>query len=165
MVENLTVTTERVDDNPVLLAQAKRMGLSELIDKHFVPHGNWQGTSVGTTICVWLAHILSEGDHRLNQVEDWGAQRLETLSIATGQSVRSLEWSDDRLGIVLDALSDDKRWSEFEADLGQHLVRVYSLRPELVRLDSTTASGHWTVTDSGCFSLGTAKTSVPTCPN
>ncbi len=140
MAENLTVTAERVDDIPVLLAQAERMGLSELIDKHFVPHGNWQGTSVGTTACVWLAHILSEGDHRLNQVENWVAHRLETLSITTGQSVRSLEWSDDRLGIVLNVLSDDERWSQFEADLSQRLMRVYSLQPGLVRLDSTTAS-------------------------
>jgi len=164
MAENLTVKTERVDDIPVLLAQAERMGLPELIDSHFVPHGNWQGTSVGWTICVWLAHILSEGDHRLNQVEDWVAQRLEALSIATGQSVRSLEWSDDRLGIVLDVLSNDKRWSAFEADLSQRLIRVYALQPGLVRLDSTTASGHWTVTEDGLFQFGHSKDHRPDLP-
>jgi transposase len=164
MAENLTVTTERVDDIPVLFGQAKRMGLPESIDEHFAPHGNWQGTSMGTTACVWLTHILSEGDHRLNQVENWVAQRLETIGIATGQSVRSLEWSDDRLGIVLDTLSDDKRWAEFEADLDQRLVRVYSLQPEVVRLDSTTASGHWAVTDTGLFQVGHSKDHRPDLP-
>jgi len=164
MAENLTVKTERVDDIPVLLAQAERMGLPELIDSHFLPHGNWQGTSVGWTTCVWLAHILSEGDHRLNQVEEWIAQRLETLSLATGQAVRSLEWSDDRLGIVLDALSDDERWSAFEADLSQRLIRVYALQPGLVRLDSTTASGHWTVTEEGLFQFGHSKDHRPDLP-
>jgi transposase len=164
MAENLTVKTERVDDIPVLLAQAKRMGLPELVDEHFVPHGNWQGTSVGMTATIWLAHILSEGDHRLNQVESWVAQRLETLSIVAGQPVRSLEWSDDRLGIVLDAFSDDPRWQQLETDLNRRLVRVYSLQPRQVRLDSTTTSGYWTVTEDGLFQFGHSKDHRPDLP-
>lgn len=164
MAENLTVKTERVDDIPVLLAQAKRMGLPELVDEHFVPHGNWQGTSVGMTATIWLVHILTEGDHRLNQVESWVAQRLETLSIVAGQPVRSLAWSDDRLGIVLDALSDDQRWQQLETDLNRRLVRVYSLQPRLVRLDSTTTSGYWTVTEDGLFQFGHSKDHRPDLP-
>ena len=164
MGENLRVKTERVDDIPLLLAQSERMGLPELIDEHFVPHGNWLGTSIGTTTGIWLAHILSEGDHRLNQVEGWVAQRLETLSITVGRSVRSLEWSDDRLGIVLDAFSDDQCWSRFEADLNRRLIRVYSLPPRLVRVDSTTASGYWTVTEEGLFQFGHSKDHRPDLP-
>jgi transposase len=164
MAENLTVKTERVDDIPVLLAQAERMGLPELVDEHFVPHGNWLGTSVGMTTTIWLTHILSEGDHRLNQVEDWVAHRLETLSIVAGHPVRSLEWSDDRLGIVLDVLSDDQRWQQFETGLNRRLVRVYSLQPRQVRLDSTTASGYWTVTEDGLFQFGHSKDHRPDLP-
>jgi len=164
MAENLTVKTERVDDIPVLIAQATRMGLPELIDRHFVPHGNWSGTSLGMTTTIWLAHILSEGDHRLNQVEGWVAHRLEMLSIAAGHPVRALEWSDDRLGIVLDAFSDDQRWPQFEVDLGRHLVRVYALWPRQVRLDSTTASGYYTVTGDGLFQFGHSKDHRPDLP-
>ena len=136
MAENLTITTERVDDIPVLIAQAERMGLAELIDEHFVTHGNWLGTSLGMTTTVWLAHILSEGDHRLNHVEGWVADRVETLSKAIDGPVRALEWSDDRLGIVLDTLSDDQRWQRFEMDLNRRIVRVYRLQPTRVRVDS-----------------------------
>jgi hypothetical protein len=75
MADNLSVTTERVDDIPVLLAQAKKIGVADLLDQHFVPHVNWQGTSLGWTTATWLAHILSEGDHRLNQVETWAGNR------------------------------------------------------------------------------------------
>jgi hypothetical protein len=40
MADNLTVTNERVDDIPVLLAQQARMGVAELLDQHFPTHGN-----------------------------------------------------------------------------------------------------------------------------
>ena len=60
-----------MDDIPVLLAQGKKIGIPELLDQQFLPHGNWQGTSIGWTTLIWLSQILSEGDHRLNQVEAW----------------------------------------------------------------------------------------------
>ena len=108
MREKLTITTERVDDIPVLLAQSDRMGIAELLDVYFRPHGNWEGTGLGLTTTIWLTHILSEGDHRMNQVQPWVATRLHTLQKCSGQAVRDQEWSDDRLSLVLDALSDDR---------------------------------------------------------
>lgn len=164
MTDDMNVTTERVDDIPVLLAQAEKVGVAELLDEHFEPHGNWQGSSMGWTATVWLAHILSEGDHRLNQVQEWVAQRLQSLSLWTGQAVRALDWSDDRLGIVLDALSDADRWQAFERALNQRTIRVYRLKPTRVRVDSTTASGYWTVTDDGLFQFGHSKDHRPDLP-
>jgi hypothetical protein len=38
----------------------KQMGLAELVDKHFKPHGNWRGLSPGEVMSSWLAYILSE---------------------------------------------------------------------------------------------------------
>jgi hypothetical protein len=135
MTDNLNVTTEQVDDIPVLMAQGKKIGIAELLDRYFAPHGNWQGTSLGWTGLVWLSHILSEGDHRLNQVEEWAKKRLRILEAITGQSVRGGEWSDDRLGIVLDELADDEKWSAFESNLNRQTFRVYDLKPRRVRLD------------------------------
>ena len=157
MADQITVTTELTDDIPVLLAQALKMDMPKLIDKHFSVHGNWAGTSPGWTMSVWLAHILSEGDHRLNQVEPWVAQRESVLRISSGQAVRSLEWSDDRLGILLDALSDAEKWQSFERELNRHTLRVYHLTPQRVRVDSTTVSGYWTVTEDGMFQFGHSK--------
>jgi transposase len=164
MTEKLTMTTERVDDIPVLLAQSERMGIAELLDASFQPHGNWEGTSLGLTTTIWLTHILSEGDHRMNQVQPWVAARLQTLQKCSGQAVRDQEWSDDRLSSVLDALSDDQQWHHFETALIRQIVRVYNLKPKRVRVDSTTASGYWTVTEEGLFQLGYSKDHRPDLP-
>ena len=73
MIDKLTFKTERMDDIPLLLAQLERMHVGALLDEHFPTHGNWQGLSLGTVSAVWLAFILSEGDHRLNHVQPWVA--------------------------------------------------------------------------------------------
>src|SRR5947209_2608680 len=164
MTEKLTMTTERVDDIPVLLAQSEKMGIADLLDASFQPHGNWEGTSLGLTTTIWLTHILSEGDHRMNQVQSWAGTRLQTLQKCSGQAVRDQEWSDDRLSIVLDALSDDQQWHHFETALIRQIVRVYNLKPKRVRVDSTTASGYWTVTEEGLFQLGYSKDHRPDLP-
>jgi transposase len=113
---------------------------------------------------IWLTHILSQADHRLNQVEPWAEKRFHTLRGCTSQPLHPLDVSDDRLAIVLQALSDDGRWGTFESALTQQLVRVYALRPERVRLDSTTASGSWAVTPEGLFQFGHSKDHRPDLP-
>ncbi len=140
------------------------MGLAELLDQHFPTPGNWEGSSLGWTLTVWLTHILSEGDHRLNQVEAWVQKRLHTLHLSTGQPVRSPAWSDDRLGLGLDALSEREHWRAFERALNQRTVRGYNLKRRRVRVDSTTVSGYWTVTEDGLFQFGHSKDHRPDLP-
>ena len=164
MADKLQVTTEQLDDIPVLLAQGKKIGIPELLDQQFLSHGNWQGTSFGWTTMVWLGHILSEGDHRVNQVEPWVEKRLHLLEISTGQNVRASEWSDDRLSIVLDEWADSETWKAFETELNRRTLRVYDMRPKRVRVDSTTASGYWTVTENGLFQHGHSKDHRPDLP-
>lgn len=164
MSEKLDVTTERVDDIPVLLASMDRMGVAELVNAHFVTHGNWQGISLGKTITGWLGHILSEADHRLNRVQDWAAKRIQTLRCGLDEAVRDLDFSDDRLAIGLDWLNDDARWAEFETALNQRTIRVYNLKPRCVRIDSTTASGYGQVTEEGLFQFGHSKDHRPDLP-
>ncbi len=164
MTEKLTITTEGVDDIPILLALCANIGIAELLDAYFQPHGNWGGTSLGWTTTIWLAHILSEGDHRMNQVQPWAANRVQTLQMCSGQAVRDGNWSDDRLAIVLDVLSDDQKWQQFETALNRQIVRVYNLKPKRARVDSTTASGYWTVSEQGLFQLGYSKDHRPDLP-
>ena len=95
------VINERVDDLPLLLAVLKHMGLSEQLDKHFPTHGNWQGISLGCLTTVWLSYILSQADHRLSHVQPWAEKRLETLSLCTDLELRALDFTDDRLEVIL----------------------------------------------------------------
>ena len=113
---------------------------------------------------IWLTHILSEADHRLNHVQPWAEQRLDTLRGCTQRPVRGLDLTDDRLASVLPALSDDARWVGFERALSRELVRVYDLQPASVRVDSTTASGYWQVTEDGLFQFGHSKDHRPDLP-
>ena len=140
------------------------MGVAELLDQHFPVHGNRQGVSMGALTTVWLTHVLSEADHRLTQVRGWAKQRLMTLRQCSGQAVSELDFTDDRLADVLSALSDDGRWQAFEQALNQRLLRVYDLRTERVRLDSTTASGYWTVSAEGLLQFGHSKDHRPDLP-
>jgi transposase len=119
---------------------------------------------LGWVSVLWLTHILSEGDHRLNHVVPWAKQRLHTFQAGTEQPVHPLDVSDDRLATVLEALSHDTRWSAFEGALNQHTVRVYDLQPACVRLDSTTVNGHWSVTEDGLFQCGHSKDHRPDLP-
>src|SRR6059058_2936387 len=119
MNEIPSIITERVDDIPLLLEQMQRMHLPALIDQHFPAHGNWQGLSLGWVTTIWLSSILSRGDHRLVHVEPWVGTRLWMLRMATGQAVERLDFTDDRLERVLQHVSDDRRWAQFESALNQ----------------------------------------------
>jgi transposase len=164
MTDNLSVTNERVDDLPVLLTQIERMGITEVLDETFAMHGNWGGASLGWTAAVWLTHVLSKGEHRLSWAQRWVAGRRETLAISTGQAIDEQDWSDDRLAIVLDELSDTAKWKTFESALNRRIFRVYNLKPKRVRVDSTTASGYWSVTEDGLFQFGHSKDHRPDLP-
>ena len=65
----LVVITERVDDVVLLLGQMMQMGLPEILDQHLPKHWKQEGLSWGWTAVIWLASILSEGDHRTVAVE------------------------------------------------------------------------------------------------
>ena len=64
MNTELTITTERIDDFPLLLAVMQRLRLPEILDRHLKRHGLHEGLSWGWISTIWLAHILSQSDHR-----------------------------------------------------------------------------------------------------
>ena len=164
MNERPNIITERVDDIPLLIEQRQRMGLPTLLDNHFPTHGNWTGLSLGWVSTIWLSSMLSRGDHRRVHVAPWVAKRLWTLGFTTGQAVMRVDFTDDRLEIVLRRLSDDTRWAAFESALNQHTVRVYDLSTERVHVDSTSASVYATVSEGGLFQFGHSKDDRPDLP-
>ena len=161
MSKDVSVKTERVDDIPLLFAQLKRMGVQELLDKYFPAHGNRQGLSMGEVAVVWLSHILSQADHRMNHVQNWVENHIESIGQCLGKALVGLDLSDDRLGKVLKELSDDGQWKECEKELSQSQIQVYDLKTERVRLDSTTASGYWEENKEGLLQRGHSKDHRP----
>jgi transposase len=164
MNEIPTIITERVDDIPLLIEHMQRMGLPALFDHHFPTHGNWQGLSLGWVSTIWLSSILSRGDHRLVHVEPWVSTRLATLVALTGQAVKRVDVTDDRLESVLRYVNHDARWQAFESALNHQTVRVYDLSTERVHVDSTSASAYATVSEGGLFPFGPSKDHRPDLP-
>ena len=150
---------ERPDDVPILLACAKRLRLAKLLDRHFKSGNRWQGElTFGEVVSVWLCFIISQGDHRLNELQRWAEQRLHTLGLLLNKSVRALDFQDDRLADILDRFSQLQSWRDFEVDLNQHTVRVYHLPAELFRIDFTTASTYADVlSEYGLIQFGNSK--------
>src|SRR5712664_1610684 len=139
-----------------------KMRVAELLDNHFPPNGNWQGLSLGRTTVVWLAFILSEGDHRLYRVEPWVTTHQRTLSWCLSHTVKPRDLTDDRLATVLDYLYVPACWRAFERELHQSVLRVYDLQGRVVRVDTTTAAAY--VTPEGMFQLGHSKDHRPDLP-
>ncbi len=86
MAEELTVTTEYVDDILLLIAWMERMGAITLTNEHFSAHGNWQGLDLGCVQIGWLAPVLLEADHRLNQVLGLGCRAHRDVKHLPGRS-------------------------------------------------------------------------------
>ena len=88
-------------------------------------------------------------------MQAWVRQAGETIRRITGlAALTELDFTDDRLAIVLHRLSHPAVWAEIETELGRNILRVYKLTPERVRLDPTTVSGYHTGGADSSFQFG-----------
>jgi transposase len=140
--EEMEIEAENVNDVVVLLGWMKQMNLPDVLDQCIRRHGGEEGLSWGWVLSIWLAYVVSQGDHRKLAVRDWIRQTRETLELATGLEIRELDFTDDRLTIALRHLSGDEGWNHIEQDLGRSLIRIYNLPQETLRADATTVSGY-----------------------
>ncbi len=157
MAEELNITHERIDDIPLLIGLSQKLQLAEVIDQNLGNHGNHQGLSNGVLTMVWLAYILSEQSHKKYLVQEWAEAHRHMLERLVGQPLRDVEFSDDRLGIVLQHLSDRESWHSIQADLWSHRVEVYAIEVKSVRIDTTTVSGYHEITEDGVMQKGHSK--------
>src|SRR5580765_7866892 len=93
---DLVIITERVDDVALLIGQMVKMGFVEVLDRHIPRHWTQRGLSWGWTAVIWLAYIVTEGDHRKVSVETYIEGMHHTLRHLTAQAVDPLDFSDDR---------------------------------------------------------------------
>ena len=154
---DLVIITERVDDVALLIGQMVKMGLPEVLDRHLPRHWTQRGLSWGWTAVIWLAYIVTEGDHRKVSVETYLKGMQHTLSHLTAQVVDPLDLSDDRLSHLLKHLSKPTYWHRIERDLNARSVEVYALSQDVIRCDATTVSGDHEVTEEGLVQFGHSK--------
>ena len=62
--EEIGIVTEEVDDVVLLIGHMEKIGLRKILDKHIPCHWKQRELSWGWTAVIWLAYIISEGDHR-----------------------------------------------------------------------------------------------------
>jgi len=97
-LDSMDLKIERVDDIPLIYGMLERMGIQVIIDSIIQPHGNWEGLRPGWVIMIWLVHILSQHNHRMEPVQAWVQSHELLLQRLTGQSSdvpTRLEWSWD----------------------------------------------------------------------
>jgi len=154
---DLVIITERVDDVVLLLGHMIRMGLPAVLDNHLPRHWKQRGLSWGWTAVIWLAYILTEGDHRKVSMEAYVKGMPQTLSQVSGQAIEALDFSDDRLAHLLKHLSKPRYWHRIEQELTERSVAVYDLPTELIRCDATTVSGYHEAVEGGLMQFGHSK--------
>lgn len=157
-IKGVEAHVERVDDLPVIFGLLQQMHIQVIVDNVITPHGNWQGLSPGWVITIWLVHILSEHHHLMEPVQVWVEKHLHTLRLLTGQAVRGLDFTDDRLALCLFYLHKQGTWAAIEAQMGATLLRVYDLTGQkVIRLDATVGTVTHDPTQHTLFKVGKAK--------
>jgi hypothetical protein len=153
----LVISTERVDDVALLIGQLVKRGLVEVLDRHLPRHWTQRRVRWGWTAVIWLASILTEGDHRKVSVEAYITGMHHTLSHLTGQRIEPRDFSDDRLSHLLTHVRKPTYWHAIEQDFNACSLDVQAVSQDVIRGDATTVSGDHDVTDGGCCRLGTAQ--------
>jgi transposase len=153
----LVIITERVDDVALLIGQMVKMGLPEVLDRHIPRHWTQRGLSWGWTAVIWLAYIVTEGDHRKVSVETYLKGMHHTLGHLTAQVIEPLDFRDDRLSHLLKHVSKPAYWHAIERDLNERSIEIYDLSQDVLRCDATTVSGDHEITAEGLGQCGHSK--------
>ena len=153
--QTIEITSERIDDIPVVVEWLKQMEIAKWIDKSLSkPHGNHQGMSYGQLSVLLLTYIITQADHRLSAVEMWVKKHIKVLEAATGWSIGAKDTSDDRLARVVEELGlQPLACNQIEEKIGKHLIRAYELPTEVARADPSSFSVNHQQTEAESESL------------
>jgi len=155
--KELNVSTERVDDIPLLITAMLKMGIQAAIDKCILVKKHQRDLSWGWTAVIWIAYILSEGDHRKSVVQEYVRGMQNTLKELTGMEISEKDFTDDRLTNLVKYLSKEKLWNQIDMEISDNTIEAYELPKETVRVDATTVSGYHQTIEDGIFQYGNSK--------
>jgi transposase len=134
-----------------------KMSLQQILDRHIPVQRHQRELSWGWTAVIWLAYILSEGDHRKISVQEYIRGMQQTLSELTGLKIDERDFADDRLTVLLSYLAKQEWWEQIEHDLSENSIEVYELPTGTARVDATTVSGYHETVENGIFQYGHSK--------
>lgn len=129
---------ERVDSIPLIIHWLLEMKVHEIMDRVYTPHSNWQGLSYGQLAVLFITYVLHSLTHRLSGMEEWVGQHKKVIEKVTGWKLGDKEATDDRLGIMMEALCEDEdKGVEFQQQIGGHIIQAHDLPTEIGRYDTT----------------------------
>lgn len=151
----------RADELPLLYTLIRGLGISKVVNKTIKVHPNWEGLLVGEILEIWLCYFLCTADHRLCCVEEWVEERIELFQVLSENlSIRSYDFTDDKLGLLLDYFSETSSWDAIERDLNANILEVYRLRNgglNTFRLDAAPMQTYGKVIEEGLLQYGYHK--------
>jgi transposase len=148
---------ETIGGLPLISSLLKKLDIRNLINEHYKLHGNWSGSDKGLIVSIWIVYILSRCDHRLSVMEDWVSEHELILGQEFGQKIEIKDFTDDRLGKILDEFSVSERWDPFELSVNQQMLRVYEIQGGTIQLDATIGQSFGQVVEDGLLQAGYSK--------
>jgi transposase len=148
---------ETIGGLPLISSLLKKLDIRHLINEHYKLHGNWSGSDKGLIVSSWIVYILSRCDHRLSVMEDWVSEPELILGQELGQKIDLKDFTDDRLGKILDEFSVSERWDPFELSVNQQMLRVYEIQGGTIQLDATIGQSFGQVVEDGLLQAGYSK--------
>lgn len=144
MNEVMQISSERVDDIPLIVEWLNQMEIVKWIDRNLSqPHGNRKGLSYGQLSVLLLTYMMTQADHRLCGAESWVNTHRRILEMTTGWVITEKDVTDDRLArMVEECGKQEEACRKIEVKLGQHMIRAYELPTEVARADTTSFSVH-----------------------
>jgi transposase len=149
-------------DLPVLYTIVKSLDIASSVNKNIKVHGNWEGTLPGEILELWLCYILSHCDHRLSGAEEWAENNLDFLRILSDNpKLSSQDFTDDKLGLLLDYFSVDASWQHVETQVNGKILEIYRLEQSdslsTFRLDAAPMQSYGKVAKDGLLQYGYHK--------
>jgi transposase len=159
----MTQRIERVDTIPLIYAMLKRMGVEEVVDSIFIPHGNWSGRSYGQLSVLFVTYVLHSFTHRLSSMESWVKEHKTVIEQVTGWKLTVKDATDDRLCRLVEVLGNDMEMIyEYQLQMSAHLISGYQLPTQIARYDTTSFNvWHQQNVQNGLLSLGHSKDHRP----
>lgn len=156
---------ERVDEIPIIFHKVNQMGIAERIDRFWPTHGNWKGLSYGQLAVLFIVYVINLRTHRLSGMEAWVTTHRYLLEQLTGWTITLKDATDDRLGLLLDALgSDVQQMTAYQIEQGAAIVQAFELPTAVGRFDLTSFNVHHATdqqTEGGILSFGHSKDRRP----